>query len=277
MGYYFYFPPENKIVVARYAEFLEKNLLSQEVSRRAEELEEIQDKDTSPSENISKIPMEVEGFEPPQEEVVPVRKSARTHRAPNRLCLNVEVDEHSLGDLNEPNNYKAAILDPESNKLVDAMNAEMQSIKDNQNLGKPHWTAMKTILKYLKNIKDMILVYDGNPEAELRVDFYCNARFETNRNDIKSQTGYVSVLNRGVVDWKSSKQSEINILKVHTDDNLANSFTKALPKGKLTQHAMIMGLRNGYSQKDKNKAKTGQNRARDWKERGKPKPKAYAS
>ncbi|GKB63544.1 hypothetical protein Tco_0919730, partial [Tanacetum coccineum] len=35
--------------------------------------------------------------------------------------------------------------------------------------------------------------------------------------------------------------------------------------------------RKGYSQKDKNKAKTGQNQARDWKERGKPKPKAYAS
>ncbi|GKC43815.1 hypothetical protein Tco_1061537, partial [Tanacetum coccineum] len=34
---------------------------------------------------------------------------------------------------------------------------------------------------------------------------------------------------------------------------------------------------NGYSQKDKIKAKTGQNRARDWEERGKPMPKAYAS
>ncbi|GJS64291.1 hypothetical protein Tco_0678855 [Tanacetum coccineum] len=34
---------------------------------------------------------------------------------------------------------------------------------------------------------------------------------------------------------------------------------------------------NKYSQKDKNKAKTGQNQARDWKEHGKPKPKAYAS
>ncbi|GKE83714.1 retrotransposon protein, putative, ty1-copia subclass [Tanacetum coccineum] len=77
-----------------YAEFLEKNLLSQEVSGRAEELEEIQDKDTSPSKNTSEIPMEVEGFEPPQEEVVPVRRSARTHRAPDRLCLNVEVEEH---------------------------------------------------------------------------------------------------------------------------------------------------------------------------------------
>ncbi|GJW55978.1 putative reverse transcriptase domain-containing protein [Tanacetum coccineum] len=48
MGYYFYFPPENKIVVARYAEFFEKNLITQEVSGRAMDLEEIQDEDTSP-------------------------------------------------------------------------------------------------------------------------------------------------------------------------------------------------------------------------------------
>ncbi|GKE33370.1 retrotransposon protein, putative, ty1-copia subclass [Tanacetum coccineum] len=82
----------------------------------AVELKEIQDEDTSPSGITSKIPMEVKGFKPSQEEVIPVRRSARTHRAPNRLCLNVEVKEHSLGDLNEPNDYKATLLDPESNK-----------------------------------------------------------------------------------------------------------------------------------------------------------------
>ncbi|GKA05523.1 hypothetical protein Tco_0684643, partial [Tanacetum coccineum] len=96
MGYYFYFPPENKIVVTRYAEFFEKNLITQEVSGRAMDLEEIQDKDTSPSEITSKISLEVEGFEPPQEEVIPVRRSERTHRAPDRLCLNVEAEEHSV-------------------------------------------------------------------------------------------------------------------------------------------------------------------------------------
>ncbi|GKD10739.1 retrotransposon protein, putative, ty1-copia subclass [Tanacetum coccineum] len=74
MGYYFYFPPENKIVVAR---------------------------------------------------------SERTHRAPDRLCLNVKVEEHSLGDLNEPTSYKAIMLDSESNKLIDAMNVEIQSMMDN--------------------------------------------------------------------------------------------------------------------------------------------------
>ncbi|GJX82676.1 hypothetical protein Tco_0332157 [Tanacetum coccineum] len=36
---------------------------------------------------------------------------------------------------------------------------------------------------------------------------------------------------------------EIKLLQVHIDDNLADPFTKALPNGKLTQHARSMGLR----------------------------------
>nr|GEX61904.1 retrotransposon protein, putative, Ty1-copia subclass [Tanacetum cinerariifolium] len=156
----------------------------------------------------------------------------------------------------------------------------------------------------------MLLVYGGNPKAKLRVNYYCNAGFETDRDDIKSQTGYVFVLNGGPVDRNSSKKSttamsatkaeyivasvaaieavwirkfisglgivptinepiimfcdnsaalqfanetrvqkgarhyhriyhyvresieqgEIKFLKVHTDDNLAYPFTKALPK-----------------------------------------------
>nr|GEY47297.1 hypothetical protein [Tanacetum cinerariifolium] len=106
MDYYFYFSPENKIVVVRYAEFLEKNLVSQKVSGRTIELKEIQDEDTSPSENTSEVPMEVKGFKPPQEEVIPIRS--------------------------EPTNYKVALLDLESNKWLDALNAKMPSMKDNQ-------------------------------------------------------------------------------------------------------------------------------------------------
>ncbi|GJT43956.1 hypothetical protein Tco_0952671 [Tanacetum coccineum] len=102
MGYYFYFPPENKIVVARYVEFFEKNLItprSQMVGPK--NLEEIQDEDTSPSEITSEIPMEVEGFEPPQEEEILIRRSERTRRAPNRLCLNVEsIGVHIIDAMN---------------------------------------------------------------------------------------------------------------------------------------------------------------------------------
>ncbi|GJW62744.1 retrotransposon protein, putative, ty1-copia subclass [Tanacetum coccineum] len=61
-----------------------------------------------------------------------------------------------------------------------------------QNSGESHWTVVKNILKYLRNTKDMFLVYGENQEAELRVDCYCNAGFETDIDDMKSLTGYVS-------------------------------------------------------------------------------------
>ena len=44
----------------------------------------------------------------------------------------VESEEHVLGDLNEPPNFKAALSDPESDKWLEAANVEMKSMKDNQ-------------------------------------------------------------------------------------------------------------------------------------------------
>nr|GEX94387.1 hypothetical protein [Tanacetum cinerariifolium] len=82
----------------------------------AVKLKEIQYEDTSPSENTSEILAEVEGFEPPQEEIALFCRFVRTHRAPKRFCLNVEMEEHTIRDLNEHDNYKAVLLDLESNK-----------------------------------------------------------------------------------------------------------------------------------------------------------------
>ena len=192
-----------------------------------------------------------------------------------------------------------------------------------QNPGESHWTAVKNILKYLRATKDMFLVYGGNPDLELKVTGYCDAGFQTDRDDTKSQSGYVFVLNGGAVDWKSKKQTtvamsateseyiaaseaameavwirkficwldvmassnlpidmhcdntgalvianepgvqkgarhyarryhyvreqielgEINLLKVHTDFNLADPFTKALSRPKLERHAEGIGLK----------------------------------
>nr|GEV96329.1 putative retrotransposon Ty1-copia subclass protein [Tanacetum cinerariifolium] len=67
----------------------------------------------------------------PQSDINPIRKSSRTRHAPDRMCLYIDAEEHELGDLGEPANYKAALLDPESKKWLDAMNVEMQSMKDN--------------------------------------------------------------------------------------------------------------------------------------------------
>ncbi|GJZ57829.1 hypothetical protein Tco_0613323 [Tanacetum coccineum] len=73
----------------------------------------------------------VTNFYFPPENKIDVARSKRTHRTPDRLCLNVEVKEHSLGDLNEPTSYKSAMLDSESNKWIEAMNAEYHPMMDN--------------------------------------------------------------------------------------------------------------------------------------------------
>ncbi|GJY48362.1 retrotransposon protein, putative, ty1-copia subclass [Tanacetum coccineum] len=446
MGYYFYFPPKNKTVVARYAEFLEKNHLSQEISGRAEKLEEIQDEDTSPSKNTSEIPMEVEGFEPPQEEVVPVQSDkwldainaemqpmkdnqvwclvdlppncktvgskwlfkkkfdmygivhtyksclvakgfTQTYgvdyeemflpvadiRAIRILIAIAAIYDYGIWQMDVKTAFLNGYLDediymvqPEG--FIDPRHPrKCFAIKDlgegtfilgikiyrdrlKRLIGLSQSAYMDKILKIFRmdtskrsyipmqekldlnktqgasspeEVKHMFLVYGGNPEAKLRVDCYCDAGFETDRDDIKSQTRYVFVLNGGAVDWKSYKQStttmspieakyiadseaameaiwirkfisgfgtiptinepikmfcdnlaalhfayepgvqmgarhyrrryhyvrecielgEIKLLKVHIDDNLADPFTKALSKGKLTQHARSMGLR----------------------------------
>nr|GEX54398.1 hypothetical protein [Tanacetum cinerariifolium] len=445
MGYYFYYPPENKIVVERYAYFLEKDFIPQKESGRIMELE---NEDILLSKNTSEHPIEEENLAPivsQEEDVIPVRRSVRTHKAPDRLCLNVEIDpdrlcfnveveEHSLGYLNEPANYKAVLSDPEFEKWLSkwiykkkmnmdgkvhiykarlvakgctqtygvdyeetfspvadikairiliaiaayydyeiwqmdvktaflngfleeeiymeqpegfidpnhpmkasgsnviflilyvddiilmgnhipslqevktylgkcfsmkdlgeatfilgikiyrdrsrrlirlsqnayldkilkryrmdkskcgsipmqvdlhlsksqcaTTSAEMKRMQNvpyasavgsimyvvrctrpdvafaqnitsrfQQNSGEAHWTDVKNILKYLRNTKDTFLVYGGDPEAELRVNYYCDAGFETDSDVTKSQTGYVFVLNGGAVVWKSSKQS----------------------------------------------------------------------
>nr|GEW46043.1 hypothetical protein [Tanacetum cinerariifolium] len=194
------------------------------------------------------------------------------------MCLYVDAEEHELGDLVEPVNYKAALFDPESDKWLNAMNVKMQSMKDNKvwdlvdllpdgktidskwlfkrrltwmiflenskrgtilmqeklklsksqgastpteksickishmprlldQLCELHWTTVKNILKYLRNTKDMFLFYEGDTKRELRVSCYTDAGYLTDADDLKSQTGYVFILNGGVVDWKSTKQS----------------------------------------------------------------------
>ncbi|KAL9235932.1 hypothetical protein vseg_010653 [Gypsophila vaccaria] len=73
--------------------------------------------------------------------------------------------------------------------------------------GESHWIAVKNILKYLRRTKDWVLVYGGNDE--LCVKGYTDASFQTDRDDSKSQSGFVFTLNGATVSWKSSKESVI--------------------------------------------------------------------
>ncbi|GJR85509.1 putative reverse transcriptase domain-containing protein [Tanacetum coccineum] len=333
-------------------------------------------------------------------------KSARIPPAPDRYGYYVDIEEYELGDLYEPRNYKVALADPESDKWLEAMNTEMQSIKDNQvwilvelhpngrNVG--NIRAIRILLAiaafydyeiwqmdvntaflnahlsedqasrswnkrfdeeikkigftqnldepcvYLKasrsNVAFLVLYVDdillmGNSVTmlkevkswlyELKVSCYADASFQTDKDDTKSQTGYVFVLKGGVVDWKTAKKSttamssidaeyivaveasmeavwmrkfidglgggmpsnkrhvemlcdnepaiaiasdprilkgashfqrkyhyireviqegEIILKKVHTDDNVADPFTKPMPFNKHFEHAMAIGI-----------------------------------
>ncbi|GKE74631.1 retrotransposon protein, putative, ty1-copia subclass [Tanacetum coccineum] len=133
IGYSFYYPPENKVLVARNAEFLENSLITQEASGSLEDLEIIQEEDTHPSIDTS-LNHEEDDLEidEPQSDIIPICRSIRIRNAPNRMCLYINAEEHELGDLGEPANYKAALLDPEFDKWLNAMNMEMQSMKDNK-------------------------------------------------------------------------------------------------------------------------------------------------
>jgi len=75
------------------------------------------------------------------------------------------------------------------------------------NPGEGHWTAVKNILKYLRRTKDMFLIYGG--KDELRVTGYTDASFQTDRDDSRSQSGWVFLLNGGAITWKSSKQETV--------------------------------------------------------------------
>ncbi|GJY23018.1 retrotransposon protein, putative, ty1-copia subclass [Tanacetum coccineum] len=165
-------------------------------------------------------------------------------------------------------------------------------------------TAVKNTLKYLRNTKDMFLVYGGDIKQELRVSCYTDAGYLTDANDLKYQTGYVFVLNgeaKYIAASKAFKEAvwvrkftfrldvvptieepikmyydntraitianesgitkgdrhyrakvhylreviefgNVKIENVHTDDNLADSFTKALAFPKHSEHTKNIGM-----------------------------------
>ncbi|GJS13125.1 retrotransposon protein, putative, ty1-copia subclass [Tanacetum coccineum] len=100
MGYSFYYPPENKVLVARNVEFLKNSLITQEASGSLEDHEIIQEEDTHPFIDTS-LHHEEDDLEidEPQSDIVPIRRFIRTRHAPDQMCLYIDVEEHKLGDL----------------------------------------------------------------------------------------------------------------------------------------------------------------------------------
>nr|GEW89393.1 hypothetical protein [Tanacetum cinerariifolium] len=290
MRYSFYYPPENKVLIAQNVEFLENRLINQETSRSIEDHEIIQEEDTHPSIDTS-LNHEEDDLEidEPQSDIVPIRSKwlfkkktdmdgvVYTYKA--RLLekgytqtpwIDYEETFSPVADIRAIRiliaiaayyNYEIWKMDVKTAFLNGYLNEERGSIpmqeklklsksqgaskaaelKRMQNVpyasavgsimytvrctrpdvafaqnvtsrfqhnpGELHWTTVKNIMKYLRNTKDMFLVYEGDLKQELRVSCYTDARYLTDADDLKSQTRYVFILNGGAVDWKSAKQS----------------------------------------------------------------------
>ena len=68
--------------------------------------------------------------------------------------------------------------------------------------GEDHWKTVKCILKYLRRTKDLFLFYGG---SDLKLQGYTDSSFQLDKDDSKSMSGFVFMLNGGAVSWKSSK------------------------------------------------------------------------
>ncbi|GKD02595.1 hypothetical protein Tco_1177569 [Tanacetum coccineum] len=81
-------------------------------------------------------------------------------------------------------------------------NSKRRSIhmQEKLRLSKSQGATTPAELKHMKNVPYASAV-------ELKVSCYTDAGYLTDADDLKSQTGYVFVLNGGDVDWKSAKQS----------------------------------------------------------------------
>ncbi|KAI3793169.1 hypothetical protein L1987_35784 [Smallanthus sonchifolius] len=131
-GYYFYHPDANLVSIKRKGRFLEEDLLNRGTGNNIMDLEEIRETQTTAEEVGASDQQEVVADE--SDINTSVRRSSRSRKEPNRYLWHLEVSKVLLvaESNDEPTSYKSAISDPESEKWLKAMNAEMQFMRDNQ-------------------------------------------------------------------------------------------------------------------------------------------------
>ena len=131
-GYSFYNPTENKVFVARTAVFLERELLSKKISGTTIDLDEdrvVQDNIEPELENGQEVHQDV-----PAPETQVVRRSTRARHEPERYYgfLLTQDDDVMLIDNDEPLTYQDDMNSPDSERWLEAMKSEMESMYQNK-------------------------------------------------------------------------------------------------------------------------------------------------
>lgn len=90
--------------------------------------------------------------------------------------------------------------------------------------GPLHVTAVKRILRYLINTKEMSIVYKGNKELV----GYSDSDFAGDLDTRKSNTGYIFLMNGGPVTWSSRKQNTVALSTTESEYMAASEATKEI-------------------------------------------------
>nr|GEU35793.1 hypothetical protein [Tanacetum cinerariifolium] len=238
MGYSFYYPPENKVLVARNAEFLKNSLITQESSRSLEDLEIIQEENTHPSIDTS-LNHEEDDLEinEPQSDIVPIRRPTRTRHALDCYTQTPGIDYKEtfspVADIRAIRiliaivayydyeiwqmDVKTAFLNRYLNEKVymEQLEGFVNPKYPNQRYcmenSKRRSIPMQEKLKLSKSqgaLTPAELKRMQNVPYALAVDSIMYV-VRCTRPDVAfaHNTGYVFILNGGAVDWKSAKQS----------------------------------------------------------------------
>lgn len=87
-----------------------------------------------------------------------------------------------------------------------------------------HVNALKRIIRYLINTKDMSIVYDSNIE----LTGYSDSDFAGDLDNRKSNTGYIFLMNGGPVTWASKKQNTVALSTTESEYMAASDAAKEI-------------------------------------------------
>ncbi|GJT78061.1 hypothetical protein Tco_1044786 [Tanacetum coccineum] len=260
MGYSFYYPPENKVLVARNAEFLKNSLITQKASGY-QKSEIIQEEDRgghsfyNTSLNHEEDDLEMDE---PQSDIIPIRRSTRTRRPTDReaaYILGIKIyrdrSRRLIGLCQSA--YIEKILKRfhmENSKLGSDLKRVAQGFSCYTDAGISDGLLM-TLSLYLKCFVLNGGAVTGRGKQSIFVYFNCRSWVSSCLLMLlRSRNANESGITKGARHFRAKVHylreviefGDIKLEKVHTDDNLADPFTKALAFPKHSELTRNIGM-----------------------------------